>query len=88
MFTTLRYHETLDDSDNQQDLDADYSLRAASRVLGSDFIYARHRWDFRYTLTRGKSGHYRRPVRGRDYGARAALRTFRTRQQQYPEGLE
>lgn len=55
MFTTLRYHELLEDTNNQQDLDAAYSLRAATRVLGSDFIYARHRWDFRYTLTRGKT---------------------------------
>ncbi|MGO9258810.1 MAG: BamA/TamA family outer membrane protein [Bryobacteraceae bacterium] len=55
MFTTLRYHELLEGSDNQQDLDAEYSLRAASRVLGSDFIYARHRWDFRYKWTRGKT---------------------------------
>jgi hypothetical protein len=55
VFTTLRYHELLEDSNNQQDLDAEYSLRAATRVLGSDYIYARHRWDFRYTLTRGKT---------------------------------
>jgi hypothetical protein len=55
MFTTLRYHELLEDSNNQQDLDAAYSLRAATRVLGSDFIFSRHRWDFRYTLTRGKT---------------------------------
>ncbi|HTX36378.1 MAG TPA: BamA/TamA family outer membrane protein [Bryobacteraceae bacterium] len=55
VFSTLRYHETLEDSDNQQDLDADYSLRSANRALGSDFIYARHRWDFRYTLNHGKA---------------------------------
>ncbi len=54
VFTALRYHNSLEGSDNQQDLDAAYNLRAATRVLGSDFIYARHRWDFRYTLTRGK----------------------------------
>jgi len=36
-------------------LDADYSLRSANRALGSDFIYARHRWDFRYTLNHGKA---------------------------------
>jgi hypothetical protein len=55
VITTLRYHRRLEDSDNQHDLDADYSLRAATRLLGTDFAYARHRWEFRYMLTRGKS---------------------------------
>jgi Omp85 superfamily domain len=55
LVTTLRYHRRLEDSDNQHDLDAGYTLRAATKVLGSDFIYARHRWEFRYMLTRGKS---------------------------------
>jgi len=53
--TTLRYHRRLEDTDDQQDLDAGYSLRAATRILGSDFAYARHRWEFRYMLTRGKN---------------------------------
>jgi len=55
MITTLRYHERLEDSDFQHDLDAGYSLRAATRVLGSDFVYARHRWEFRYTWTHGRN---------------------------------
>ena len=53
--TTLRYHQRLEDSDNQQDLDAGYNLRAATKFLSSDFVYARHRWEFRYMLTRGKN---------------------------------
>jgi len=53
--TTLRYHRRLEDSENQQDLDAGYNLRAATRLLGSDFAYARHRWELRYMLTHGKS---------------------------------
>ncbi len=53
--STLRYHRRLEDSENQHDLDADYNLRAATRFLGSDLVYARHRWEFRYMLTRGKS---------------------------------
>lgn len=52
--TGLRYHRRLEDSENQQDLDADYSLRAATSVLGSDYAYTRNRWEFRYMLTRGK----------------------------------
>jgi hypothetical protein len=53
--TTLRYHRRLEDADNQHDLDAGYSLRAATRLLSSDYAYARHRWQFRYMLTRGKN---------------------------------
>jgi hypothetical protein len=55
LITTLRYHRRLEDSENQHDLDASYNLRAATRLLSSDFVYARHRWEFRYLLTRGKS---------------------------------
>jgi hypothetical protein len=53
--TSLRYHRRLEDSENLHDLDAGYNLRAATRLLSSDFVYARHRWQFRYMLTRGKS---------------------------------
>jgi hypothetical protein len=55
LMTTLRYHRRLEDSENQHDLDAGYNLRAATSLLGSDFAYARHRVEFRYMLTRGKS---------------------------------
>jgi len=53
--STLRYRRNFDDSENEQDLEASYSLRAATRVLASDFVYARHHLDFRYRLNRGKS---------------------------------
>ena len=55
LITTLRYHRRLEGSEDQTDLDAGYSLRAATRTLGSDFVYARHRWEFRYVLNRGKT---------------------------------
>jgi hypothetical protein len=55
LISTLRYHRRIEDSENQHDLDAGYNLRAATRLLGSDLVYARHRWEFRYMLTRGKS---------------------------------
>jgi hypothetical protein len=55
LFTTLRFHRRIEDADNQSDLDGSYNLRAASRLLNSDFVYARHRWEFRYMLTRGKN---------------------------------
>jgi len=53
--TTLRYHQVLEGADNQHNIDAGYSLRAGTRSLDSDFAYARHRWEVRYMLTRGKS---------------------------------
>jgi Omp85 superfamily domain len=56
MVNTLRYHRLLEDSDAQkQILDAGYSLRAATRILSSDFGYARHHWNVAYTFTRDKT---------------------------------
>jgi hypothetical protein len=53
MVNTLRYHRLLESSDAlKQALDAGYNLRAATRILGSDFAYARHHWNVGYTLTR------------------------------------
>ena len=52
--TTLQYQRRMEDLENRQDLDAGYSLRGATRVLGSDFVYARQHWQVRYRLTRGK----------------------------------
>jgi len=55
VISTLRYQRRLEGSDAQHDLDAAYNLRAATRVLSSDFAYARHRLQFRYMMTRGKN---------------------------------
>jgi Omp85 superfamily domain len=56
MVTTLRYHRRLEDSGaNQQEWDAGYSLRAATNFLGSDFAYARHRWEIRYSYSWGRN---------------------------------
>jgi hypothetical protein len=54
LIATLRYHQRLEESDNQQDLDASYSLGAATRILDSDFVYTSHAWGVRYQLTHGK----------------------------------
>lgn len=52
LVNTLRYHRLLEDSDAiKQVLDAGYSLRAATNLLSSDFVYARHRWNVAYTLS-------------------------------------
>lgn len=37
-----------------QEIDAEYSLRAATRALDSDFGYTRHRWELRYTIISGR----------------------------------
>lgn len=54
LIATLRYQTRMEDSENRQDLDAGYDLRAATRVLASDFVYARHHGEVRYILTHGK----------------------------------
>lgn len=55
VITSLRYDRQLEDSgSSKQRLEAGYSLRAATRTLDSDFVYARHSWDFRYSLTHGR----------------------------------
>ena len=42
VITTLRYHRQWVDSDTSgQELDAGYSLRAATNILGSDYVYSR-----------------------------------------------
>ena len=44
----------MEDSDaNKHDVDANYSLRAATRALDSDFVYVRHLAQARYDYKRG-----------------------------------
>ena len=50
----LHFHRAADDSESQQEVDGDYSVHAASRLLASDFVYVRHGLTFRYTLSRGR----------------------------------
>lgn len=54
LITGLRYQQRWDDSEYPQDIEAAYDLRAASHTLASDFVYGRHHWNLRYTLTHGK----------------------------------
>lgn len=52
--SALRYRHKLEDAgQNRHEVDAAYTLRAASRALESDFVYVRHLGDLRYTLRRG-----------------------------------
>jgi len=50
---SVRFHRRLEDDDDLVDFDAGYDLRAGMRSLGSDYAYNRHRFEFRYTWTRG-----------------------------------
>ena len=55
LITTLRYHRRMEDSGSaQQELDAGYSLRAATKFLASDYAYTRHRLSVRYSVNWGR----------------------------------
>jgi len=54
LITTLRYHERLADSEYPQDVDAAYTLRAATRFLGSDYLYTSHLVGLHYRVAHGK----------------------------------
>ena len=51
---SIRYHQPVEGAETQQDIDGGYDLRMGTKALRSDMVYSRHRWEFRYTLTRGK----------------------------------
>jgi hypothetical protein len=54
LVSTLRYHRRLPDSQYQQDVYADYTLRAAAKLLGSDFVYTSQLAGVRYRVAHGK----------------------------------
>jgi hypothetical protein len=54
VITTLRYHWQVEGPDNQQDLDADCSLHAATKMLNSDYVYAMRSAGVRYQFRSGK----------------------------------
>src|SRR5262249_39024532 len=54
LLASLRYHQRLVDSDYPQDVDASYSLRAASRLLGSDFAFVSHTASLHYRVSHGR----------------------------------
>jgi hypothetical protein len=54
LIAAARYHQELEDGENDQLIDSGYDLRAGTSILGSDFAYSRHHWEFRYTLIHGK----------------------------------
>jgi hypothetical protein len=50
----LHFQDRLDNSDSQQELDGDYNVHLASRLLASDFVYVRHGMTFRYAFRHGR----------------------------------
>ena len=54
LITTLRYHQRLGESEYQQDVDAGYTLRAATKALNTDFVYNSHTMALHYRIGRGK----------------------------------
>ena len=55
VITTLRYHRTMEGSASQQDLDADCSLHAATKIFNSDYVYSLRTAGVRYQYRKGKS---------------------------------
>lgn len=54
VMSTLRYHRRLAESEYQQDVDAGYTLRAATKSLGSDFAFTSHNASLQYKVAHGK----------------------------------
>jgi hypothetical protein len=52
--SALDFHQQFEQAEFQQSVDADYDLRMATRMLGSDYVYLRHHWMLRYALRHGK----------------------------------
>ncbi len=68
--TTLRYARRLEDShNNQHEVKAGYSLRAATKSLGSDFAYAQHVIRAGYAVTRDRHTLEAELLAGRTGGA-------------------
>lgn len=51
---SIRYAQTFEGSEYEQDLGAGYALRAGTGALESDFSYARHSAEVRYALRHGR----------------------------------
>src|SRR5262249_44644992 len=54
LFATLRYQTRLAEAEYPQDLIAAYTLRAATRLLDSDFVFTSHSAFLHYRVAHGK----------------------------------
>jgi hypothetical protein len=50
----IRYHQQVEGSENQHDINAGYELRAGTKALDSDYAYSRHAFEFGYMLRHGR----------------------------------
>ncbi len=52
----VQYHHDVESTSGlRQHIRAQYSLRTATRDLGSDFVYTRHSWTADYTISKGRN---------------------------------
>jgi hypothetical protein len=54
LLAAANFHQQVEGSDYQHNFNGEYDLRMGTRAIGSDFVYQRHRWQFRYSLRHGK----------------------------------
>lgn len=74
---TLRYHQRWEDSDaTNQELDAGYNLRAATKILGTDLGYTRHAVNVRYRLRHDRQSVEVELVAGVIYGRAPLFERF------------
>ncbi len=85
VINTLRYHqrwvgsETSSSGDSTQELDAGYSLRAATTLLGADLAYTRHVAHLKYNYVKPYAVRGSHDDRGRDLRSGSAVRTLCSR---------
>ena len=74
---TVRFHDTWATAeDNRQDVDASYNIRAASRMLDSDFVYVRHALRASYQFSTEHTMLYLRFMAGRLTGRAPLFERF------------
>ena len=88
LISTLRYHQRLAESEYQQDVDAGYTLRAATRLLGTDFVYTSHLVGLHYRLAHGKHQLMEQVPMGVIGGRAPPVGSLRGRQQLLSSWLE
>jgi hypothetical protein len=76
VINTLRYHQSWQSDASLQELDAGYSLRAATKILASGLAYSRHSLNVRYGFTHGPQSIEVKLVAGVIYGRAPLFERF------------
>jgi len=76
VINTLHYHQRWDSDATIEELDAGYSLRAATRTLGTDLAYSRHAVNVRYGYTHDNQSVEVKLVAGVIYGRAPLFERF------------